>query len=127
MHQYSPSVAWSPEDNMYVAVCPEFNNLMALAETEVAAVRELKTAIALVLEDMKEAGEIFPKPQTHPTHSGQFRVRIPKILHAKLVIQAGREGVSLNTLVNMFLTESSANLSAAEYIGRPLKSSIPPK
>lgn len=112
MPRYSQSVAWSPEDNMYVAVCPELDNLMALAENEEDAVRELKIAVGLVLEDMKESGEEPPPVQTHTTHSGQFRVRLPRTLHARLVIQAKREGVSLNSLVNMFLVESSANLSA---------------
>ncbi len=113
MSGYSQSVAWSIEDKMYVAVCPELDNLMALAATEEVAVKELKIAIGLVLEDMAASGEEPPPPQTHATHSGQFRVRIPRSLHAKLVIQAKREGVSLNTLVNMFLTESSTNLSAS--------------
>jgi predicted HicB family RNase H-like nuclease len=33
------------------------------------------------------------------THSGQFRVRVPVELHATLVDEAERQGVSLNTLI----------------------------
>lgn len=36
--------------------------------------------------------------------SGQFRVRIPKSLHARLAAQAVKEGVSLNTYVIMLLS-----------------------
>lgn len=35
--------------------------------------------------------------------SGQFRVRLPVELHAELVAEAERQGVSLNTLVVAFL------------------------
>ena len=31
--------------------------------------------------------------------SGQFRVRLPSELHAELVAEAERQGVSLNTLI----------------------------
>lgn len=34
-----------------------------------------------------------------PDRSGQFRVRLPVDLHAELVAEAERQGVSLNTLV----------------------------
>ena len=37
---YSQSIAWSPEDEMFVAVCAELDNLMALADTEEKAVQE---------------------------------------------------------------------------------------
>ncbi len=37
-------------------------------------------------------------PETENNYSGKFVVRIPKSLHQKLVIQAQKEGVSLNQL-----------------------------
>lgn len=106
---------------MFVAVCPELDNLMALADTEEEAARELKVAIELVLEDMAEDGEDIPAPQIYSSHSGQFRVRIPRTLHARLAQQAQREGVSLNSLVTMFLAEASSQLTAVGYVGQRLK------
>lgn len=99
MPGYSQYIAWSAEDNQYVATCPELAHLMALGDTEEEAVRKLKVAIALVLEDMAESGATPPAPSAHMAHSGQFRVRLPRTLHARLAMQAEREGVSLNTLV----------------------------
>jgi predicted RNase H-like HicB family nuclease len=110
---YSQHVAWSAEDGMFVAVCPELGDLMALGPTEEAAVRELKTAIGLVLEDMAAEGEAPPAPIEHASHSGQFRVRLPKTLHARLAVQARREGVSLNTLVVSLLAGGSSRLTVA--------------
>lgn len=121
MPGYSQHVAWSPQDNQFVAACPELDNLTALADTEEDAVRELKTAIGLVLEDMAESGEAPPSPFEYGTHSGQFRVRIPRTLHARLVSQAQRERVSLNTLVCSLLSEGSAKLTVAGQVSDRIK------
>jgi antitoxin HicB len=47
----------------------------------------------------KKHGDPIPKPGSLANSSGQFRVRMPKSLHARLVAQAAKEGVSLNTLM----------------------------
>jgi antitoxin HicB len=47
----------------------------------------------------RKHGDPIPKPRSPASSSGQFRVRMPKSLHARLVAQAEREGVSLNMLV----------------------------
>lgn len=116
MPGYSQFVAWSCEDSQYVATCPELGHLMALADTEEDAVRELKVAIDLVLENMAATGETPPTRYDLASHSGQFRVRLPRTLHARLAWQAKIEGVSLNTLVCSLLSEASSQLSAAGYL-----------
>ncbi len=118
MPGYSQIIAWSAEDNQYVATCPELGHLMALADTEEDAARELKVAIDLVLEDMAANGATPPVPFDHSAHSGQFRVRLPRSLHGRLVMQAEREHVSLNTLVCTLLSEGSAMLSACPNLRR---------
>ena len=40
----------------------------------------------------------IPIPATIDSYSGKFVVRLPKSLHQRLVIEANREGVSLNQL-----------------------------
>lgn len=114
MPGYSQFIAWSAEDQQFVATCPELGHLMALADTEEDAARELKVAIDLVLEHMAAEGATPPPPFEHSAHSGQFRLRLPRTLHARLVQQAQREGVSLNTLVCMLVSEGSALLHAAD-------------
>jgi predicted HicB family RNase H-like nuclease len=121
MPGYSQFVAWSPEDRQYMAVCPELGHLVALADTEEGAVRELKVAIDLVLQDMAATGETPPAPFDHGSHSGQFRIRIPRTLHARLAWHAERERVSLNTLVCSLLSEASAQLNAAGYVSERVR------
>ncbi|MBK6736178.1 MAG: toxin-antitoxin system HicB family antitoxin [bacterium] len=116
MPGYSQYIAWSAEDNQYVATCPELAHLMALGDTEEEAVSGLKVAIGLVLEDMAASGATPPIPSGHMAHSGQFRVRLPRTLHARLAMQAEREGVSLNTLVCTLLSEGSALWHAADHV-----------
>ncbi|MBK6735767.1 MAG: toxin-antitoxin system HicB family antitoxin [bacterium] len=60
-----------------------------------------------------------PPPSGHMAHSGQFRVRLPRTLHARLAVQAEREGVSLNTLVCTLLSEGSARWHAADHLTGP--------
>lgn len=121
MPGYSQHVAWSPEDGQYVAVCPELEDLMALADTEEEAVSELKIAIGLAVEDMVECGDPLPEPAVRGKHSGQFRVRLPRSLHGRLVHQAYREKVSLNALVCTILAEGSAQWAASSYVSRQFR------
>ena len=41
----------------------------------------------------------IPIPEKTTDYSGKFNVRLPKSLHQRLVIEADKEGVSLNQLV----------------------------
>ena len=47
-------------------------------------------------------GDPFPKPSAA---SGQWRQRVPRSLHSRLVAKARQEGVSLNTLVTAMIAE----------------------
>jgi antitoxin HicB len=55
------------------------------------------------IETALEDGQTIPLPRSIEDYSGRFVVRIPKSLHQELVEMAEREGVSLNTLVNVAL------------------------
>ena len=60
-------------------------------------------AMTAWLESALEDGESIPLPRSLEDYSGRFVVRIPKSLHRELVEMAEREGVSLNTFVNVAL------------------------
>lgn len=48
------------------------------------------------IETKLENGFTVPTPLDYDKFSGKFVVRLPKSLHARLVIEAEKEGVSLN-------------------------------
>ena len=58
-----------------------------------------RDAVRSYLLSCRKHGDPIPKPNLPTSSSGQFRVRMPKSLHARLVAQAEREGVSLNMLM----------------------------
>jgi antitoxin HicB len=103
--RYSCNVFWSANDDAYIAVCPEFPGLSAFGSTREEALTELEVALDLAIETYQSEGWELPQPREQSEFSGQFRVRMPKTLHAKLAQQAQQEGVSLNTLVVTLLSE----------------------
>lgn len=105
---YSVHIQWSADDAEFVATCPEFPGLSALAPTAAEAASELYDAIDGAVDAIKKDGESLPKPQVLETYSGQFRLRVPRSMHRALVTMAEREGVSLNALVTSALAKAIA-------------------
>lgn len=120
MNKYSVDCRWSEEDGAFVAVCPELGQLSALGSTAKEAVEELEIAVSLALETYEEEGWPLPNPQTTHCYSGQFRVRLPRSLHAWLVSEAEQEGVSLNS----FVISSLSEIRGARYQGTPVQGGL---
>jgi antitoxin HicB len=96
---YSLRVFWHADDKGFIAESPEFEGVSAFGTTYAEAVGELEQAIDLALCTLRSEGASVPSPSIPATHSGQFRLRLPRSLHAWLADHADVEGVSLNTLV----------------------------
>ncbi len=105
MFKYSINLAWSKEDECYVATVPEFPGLSAMGETPEKAAEEAKIAVDGFLEIYLEDGCEIPEPETVKDYSGQTRLRLPKSLHATLSKEAEREGISLNSYIVHLLSE----------------------
>jgi len=96
---YSFRVLWSDEDHAFVATCPEFDGVSALGDTAEQALAEAQIALRLMIKTYQHEHWNLPQPAALPTYSGQFRLRVPRSLHARLAESAADEGVSLNTYV----------------------------
>jgi DNA end-binding protein Ku len=96
---YSFRIVWSNEDNAYLASCPEFPGVVAHGDTPEEAIAEAHVALDLAIEMYEAEGRRLPEAQPLVEHSGQFRLRVPKSLHAQLVQRAEDEGLSLNTYI----------------------------
>ncbi|MBU2602835.1 MAG: type II toxin-antitoxin system HicB family antitoxin [Actinobacteria bacterium] len=103
--RYAVNLIWSREDDGYIATIPELPGLSAFGGTAGIATREMERAAEAFVDAMSESGSPVPSPLEMPSFSGQFRVRLPVSMHKSLVVRAGYEGVSLNTLIVSLLAE----------------------
>ena len=74
-------------------------------ETPEEAIVNGRDALKACLLTLKEFRRPVPVPGAFTQASGQWRQRVPKSLHVRLVERARQERVSLNTLVTAMIAE----------------------
>jgi antitoxin HicB len=102
---YTIEVVKDESDNYsgWFARVVELPGCMTQADTFAELSEMIQEAMVAWIETALEDGQSIPLPRSVEAYSGRFVVRIPKSLHRELVERAEREGVSLNTLVNVAL------------------------
>jgi antitoxin HicB len=95
----------SDEGGGYLIEFPDIPGCMSDGKTPEEAIINGRDALKCSLLTLKEFGDPVPVPGAFAAASGQWRQRVPKTLHARLVERARREGVSLNTLVTAMIAE----------------------
>lgn len=123
-NKYSFNVAWSDEDEAFVATCPEFDGVSGFGSTQGAAIKEANAALKLAMETFSEKGWPLPEAKKVSEFSGQFRLRIPKSTHARLARQAEVEGVSLNTLILSLIEHNSGANEMAQKVHKQVQELI---
>jgi antitoxin HicB len=78
---------------------PDLPGCHSDGETPEQAIVNGRDAVRSYLASCRKHGDPIPKPNPPAASSGQFRLRMPKSLHARLAARAESEGVSLNMLV----------------------------
>ena len=81
---------------------PDLPGCISDGETPEEALKQGSDAVKAYLMDCVKHGEAVPNPTAA---SGQWRQRVPRSLHSRLVARARHEGVSLNTLVTTMIAE----------------------
>lgn len=97
---YTYRVTWSQEDEEYLGLCVELPSLSWLAAEPTEALSGIRRIAAEAVADMQSNGEPVPRPLADKHYSGEFRVRIPPLVHRSLAMQAAEQGVSLNRLAS---------------------------
>lgn len=121
MNNYKFDLAWSVEDEGYIATCPEFVGLSAFGETANEALAEAQVALKLFIETYKEKGIPLPEPKTVQDYSGQIRLRLPKSLHGQAAKVASEDGISLNQLILLAVQARVSGQEVAKRISREVK------
>jgi antitoxin HicB len=93
------------EGTGYAIEFPDVPLCLSDGATVEEAIVNGRDALKCCLLTMKEFGDPIPKPGSAGVASGQFRLRVPKTIHARLTSRAEHEGVSLNTLVTAMIAE----------------------
>ncbi len=102
------------EGGGYMIEYPDLPGCMSDGETIEEAIANGKDAIQVWIETAREMNKKIPEPGELESQSGKWVQRVPKSIHLRLVQRAAEEGVSLNTLVITFLTQSLAISSFAK-------------
>ncbi len=105
----------------YHAVFPDFPDVDGTGKTASEAIECGWEALESYFIVLEEQGAPIPEPKSHPLTtgaSGRVTLRLPKKLHARLIQEAERDGMSLN---------SEIVTAVATYFGMPSTSEEPMK
>ncbi|MBR0735780.1 type II toxin-antitoxin system HicB family antitoxin [Bradyrhizobium liaoningense] len=107
--KYTTRIAYSAEDEGYIATVPELPGCSAFGATAAEALNEIGSAIEAWISATEAAGNPVPPPSQleHELPSGKFLVRVAKTVHAQLTAAAQREGISLNQYVGTLLSTAT--------------------
>jgi predicted HicB family RNase H-like nuclease len=94
--RYTYREEWSEEDEVYIARCLEFPSVAAHGPSPEEALAEVRSVVAVIINNMVKSGESLPEPLGSRAYSGKLMLRLPKEVHRGVAIRAAEEGVSLN-------------------------------
>ncbi len=112
---YKLEIIPDSEEGGYGACYPELPGCITCGETMESTVKNAKDAKREWLMSAIEDGVNIPEPilDDISQYSGQFKLRIPKILHKTLAEHAKREGISMNQYCMYLLSRNDALHSMA--------------
>jgi len=105
---------------MYVARVAELPDVAIYGETYDYAYEGAIETIEAAKEIFDQQNQEFPSPEVglNNEYSGRMPIRTSKSLHRSLVLQARREGISLNAFVNLLLTREDTINSLCKKVER---------
>ena len=80
----------------FFATVQELDGCMSHGDTYDEAFENIQEAMEGWIETKLEGGFPVPVPVNESQYSGKFVLRLPRSLHARLALEAEKEGVSLN-------------------------------
>ncbi len=106
---YRVTVAWSAEDEVYIARIPKVEGILGIDERDPArAIRQVIERGWDALAARADNKHALPEPDNWSRKlSGQFYVRLLPEIHASLREWAEEEGLSLNALICHILTAAT--------------------
>jgi antitoxin HicB len=100
------------EGGGYLIQFPDLQGCISDGQTPEEALKNGQEALQGWLETRQEQGLPIPLPNSAALEPVKLVARLPRSLHNNLTIQAKREGVSLNTLLVMLLSQNQSRASS---------------
>jgi antitoxin HicB len=111
---YAVSVQWDSEDEIFVARITEIPECSGHGKSRAKAIDMAFDNLRDWIEDALESKDQIPEPKPIvELPSGKWVQRVPRTMHAELVILASNDGVSLNQFVVSVLSREIGYRSAA--------------
>lgn len=90
----------------FVIVFPDLPGCMSDGATYEEAIENGREAFQAWMDSMNEDGKSMPKPGSGQEAPAKFVLRLPRSMHERLTTRASAEGVSLNSLVQVYVAEA---------------------
>jgi antitoxin HicB len=84
----------------------DFSECISDGETVAETIENGRDALQETIAALESLNLPVPEPGSGGSYSGKFIQRVPKSIHARLVVRAKQEGVSMNSLVTSILAEN---------------------
>ena len=109
-YQFSVRPLSADEGGGYLVEYPDMPGCMSDGETIKEAIANGREALRDCLEVFRESGRKLAKPSIE---AAQWCQRLPRTLYSKLMRQAQREGVSINSFVTTIIAEAVGSRQGA--------------
>jgi predicted RNase H-like HicB family nuclease len=87
------------EGSEWIVRIPEVNNVGGSGKTIEEAVMDAQNNLAFEIELLKQEGKELPKIYGISNYSGKISLRLPKSIHRQVAELSEQEGVSINSLI----------------------------
>lgn len=101
--EYKVEIAFSPEDEAFVARVPELPNCITHGDSQEEALKMAHEAIEVYLESLLADGKVIPTPMARRKFSGKIPLRIDPVLHRDIAVKADGENISVNRYIEKLL------------------------
>ena len=105
---YRMEIVKDSDEGGFVASYPDLPGCITCGETEEEALKNALDAKKAWLEAALEENIEIPEPDSLEAYSGQFKLRLPRILHRALAEHSQREGISMNQYCVYLLAKNDA-------------------
>ncbi len=116
-HPHYPRVIeWSEEDSCFVGTSPGLLLGGVHGNDPLQVASQLELAIQDALDILLQQQKTPPKEISTKDFSGKFVLRVPQSLHQMLALHAASQGISLNSLCEQVLRQSTGIQFLAEKL-----------